>query len=237
MNRFLLLVIALVLFASVAPAQIVCIYCFDTNDSISSNVTNLIQNGSFENHNCTPNTNGSSYCPNSAAYQCNLTNWTCTGGGSGTYCQIFTSLYSAIPDGLGAAYFGNSFCNPCSQTVNDTSCFVRSGCEISGIPPGFPQNQPNYGGALGLSLDQTVTGLTIGARYVLEFWTGGEDFGVFTGDGVFGLDIGFGYTMLETVPTDFGDIGKRYVVIFDATSTSHNFKWTNWGIFVVLAPN
>ncbi len=229
MNRFLLLVIALVLFASVAPAQIVCIYCFDTNDSISSNVTNLIQNGSFENHNCTPNTNGSSYCPNSAAYQCNLTNWTCTGGGSGTYCQIFTSLYSAIPDGLGAAYFGNSFCNPCSQTVNDTSCFVRSGCEISGIPPGFPQNQPNYGGALGLSLDQTVTGLTIGARYVLEFWTGGEDFGVFTGDGVFGLDIGFGYTMLETVPTDFGDIGKRYVVIFDATSTSHNFKWTNWG--------
>ena len=92
MNRFLLLVIALVLFASVAPAQIVCIYCFDTNDSISSNVTNLIQNGSFENHNCTPNTNGSSYCPNSAAYQCNLTNWTCTGGGSGTYCQIFTAF-------------------------------------------------------------------------------------------------------------------------------------------------
>ncbi|MFN8394769.1 MAG: PKD domain-containing protein [Bacteroidia bacterium] len=230
MKKFALLLFALVSFSSLCSGQLVCIYCFNQNDSISLAVTNLITNGSFENNNCTPNTNGCSWCPNSNAYLCNMTGWTSTGGGTGTYSQMFTTLYSAVPQGNVAAYFGNSFCEPCSPTTNDTSCLIKNNCQVTGIPPGYPINStPGYGGATGLSIEQTVTGLTIGSRYVLEFWTGGEDFGVFTLPGIFGLDIGFGYTILETVPTDFGDIGRRFIVIFDATSTSHTIKFTNWG--------
>jgi gliding motility-associated-like protein len=224
---FALLCIAII---PLSKAQILCIYCYDQNDSISDNVTNLIQNGSFEVSTCTPNSNGNSWCPVSVNYNCDLANWTCVGGGTQTYSQLFNNAWTTVPDGAVAAYFGNAFCNPCSQTVDDTSCFVRNGCEITGIPAGFPENDPvSYGGNAGLSLTQTVNGLTVGNTYVLEFWSGGEDFGVFVNPGMFGLDIGFGYTYLETVPTDFGDIGMRHIVIFNATATSHPITFTNWG--------
>jgi gliding motility-associated-like protein len=230
MKKILFLYLAFLLSFTFGSTQILCIYCFDTNDSISNNVTNLVQNGSFENHNCTPNNNGSSFCPISMNYACNLANWTCTGGGAFTYCQIFSNAISAVPDGAGVAYFGNSFCDACNTGIPaDTSCLTRTGCEVTGVPPGYPINGPDYGGAAGLSLSQTVTGLTVGATYVLEFWTGGEDFTVFVDPGMFGVDIGFGYNFLTAVPTDFGDIGRTYMIIFNATSTSHTLKWTNWG--------
>jgi gliding motility-associated-like protein len=228
MKQYLLLILAIVLLFNVGSGQILCIYCYDQNDSISNNVTNLIQNGSFENTTCNPAGNNT-FCPNSFNYNCNLTNWTCVGGGTSTYAQLFPAAYSAIPDGLYAAYFGNSFCNICSSTQGDLGCLTNTNCQITGVPPGYPINLVDYGGTNGLSLQQTVTGLTVGNTYVLEFWTGGEDFGAFIDPGIFGLDIGFGYDLLETVPTDAGDIGKTYIVIFNATSTSHTIKFTNWG--------
>src|SRR5215217_6843779 len=93
-----------------STAQILCIYCYDQNDSISNGVNNLILNGSFENHNCTPNTNGSSYCPSSVNYNCTVADWTCTGGGMYTYASMWTNQLTVVPDGLVAPYFGNDFC-------------------------------------------------------------------------------------------------------------------------------
>lgn len=221
----------LLILTSPVKSQILCINCFNTNDSISSGVTNMILNGSFENSTCTPNGNNNSWCPVSFNYNCNLANWTCTGGGNATYSQLFTTLYSAVPHGNVACYFGNAFCNVCG-VQGDISCLstAATSCEMTGVPAGLPSNDPvNYGGTNGLSLEQTVNGLTPGNVYVLEFWTGGEDFNAFIDPGMFGLDIGFGYTYLQTLPTDFGDIGLRYVVQWQATAASHTIKFTNWG--------
>jgi hypothetical protein len=213
---------------SALHAQILCIYCYDQNDSISQNVNNLILNGGFENTTCAFNSNANTFCPNSVNYNCDIMNWICTGGGSGSYSCFYDLNFWYVQSGTHSAYFGNSFCPPCNS--GDTSCLVNTDCETTGISPGYPLNQAAFGGALGLSLEQTVNGLTPGATYVLEFWAGGEDMGSFPIPGLFGLDIGFGYTYLRNNATmAFTGIGKRYVVVFNATSTSHVIKFTNWG--------
>src|SRR5205085_7616473 len=89
----------LLTFGFYSSAQIICIYCYDQNDSISSGVNNLILNGSFENTNCSPWPSSESYCPNSSNYSCNLLNWTCTGGGQFTYACTFDHTYVIVPDG------------------------------------------------------------------------------------------------------------------------------------------
>jgi gliding motility-associated-like protein len=206
-----------------AEAQVICVQCFHQNDSISSGVHNLILNGSFEINNCTP---GSCFCPNSSNYSCDITDWTCTGGGTSTYATVFNT--SAV-DGSNSVYFGNFFCNACSPTSSDTSCLQDSLCEVGGIPSGYPTNTPNYGGNTGLSLSQTVNGLSPGDCYVLEFWAGGEE--GFTNRGVFGVDVGFGNMFLSTHETGFAPdtVGMRYVIEFVANATSQTIKFTNWG--------
>src|SRR5687767_7252040 len=98
-------------------AQIICIMCFNQNDSISTGINNLIQNGGFENHNCTPSYgiigSPTSFCPNSNGYSCDITNWTCTGGGSDTYACMYDLIInkSRIVEGANAVYMGNYFCN------------------------------------------------------------------------------------------------------------------------------
>jgi Secretion system C-terminal sorting domain len=176
-----------------------------------------------------PNGNAHTWCPASANYECDLQNWTCTGGGSSTYAQLFDNAFSEIPDGQVAAYFGNAYCTACNSTADDTSCLSQLGCEVSGIPAGYPVNTPDYGGTTGVSLSQTVSGLTIGNVYILEFWSGGEGFNVFTEDGLFAVDIGFGNTFLRDPATNPGDSGRRFIIEFYATSISHTIKFTNWG--------
>jgi PKD repeat protein len=98
------------------------------------------------------------------------------------------------------------------------------------IPPGYPTNDPGYGGSNGVSIEQTVSGLIAGATYVLEFWAGGEPQAHGWQDpGVFAVDIGFGYTYLRNKPTCPGCIGTTYIIVFNATSASHTLKFTNWG--------
>jgi hypothetical protein len=106
-----------------------------------------------------------------------------------------------------------------------------SDCEATGVSPGYPLNTIDYGGANGISLEQTVNGLVPGATYVLEFWAGGETIGgVFPELGLFGVDIGFGYTYLRCKPTEaFTGVGLRYIIVFNATAVSHSIKFTNWG--------
>lgn len=234
MKKFLLFTLLAAGLIFQSQAQVLCIMCYDQNDSISTGVNNLLLNGSFENSNCSSGYILDVFCPNSSYYSCDLTNWTCTGGGSQTYVCVFDSLpgtRSTIVDGLYGVYMGNYFCNPCSQTVDDTSCFTMTDCELSGIPPGFPTHDPAYGGSTGVSIEQTVNGLTIGNTYVLEFWVGGENNGTYFLDpGMFGVDVGFGNSLLRCNETPYGTgIGKRYIIEFNANATSHTIKFTSWG--------
>ncbi|MCX6275628.1 MAG: T9SS type A sorting domain-containing protein [Bacteroidetes bacterium] len=224
--------ILIILFLSFRSySQILCIYCYEQNDSISQNVNNLVLNGSFENTNCQPNVFSNSFCPNSGYYGCDVVNWTCTGGGSASYASIDDYTFTQTADGNMAAYFGNgSNASACSAVFNDTSCLDTTGCELLNIPVGYPTNDVTYGGNIGVSLEQTVSGLTIGATYVLEFWAGGEPQSHGWMDaGVFSVDIGFGKTYLRDKPTCPGCIGTTYIIEFNATSTSHTIKFTNWG--------
>jgi hypothetical protein len=209
-------------------AQIICIYCYEQNDSISDFVTNLVQNGGFED--TIGNTSGS-FCPNSSNYTLDFAYWTCTGGGSSTYAHSCNNGYSWIPQGALAAYLGNYFCRACSPAANDTTCLNSTQCAVTGVPSGYPENPDTaYGGTTGLSLEQTVSGLIPGATYVLEFWAGGEYWGGYGYEGLFAVDVGFGNTFLRNNPTlPFGGIGTRFLIEFNATWASHTIKFTNWG--------
>lgn len=221
------------LMQSKMEAQVLCVFCFEQNAPISNNTTNLIQNGSFETTTCTPWPGFPQYyCPSSSDYACDIANWVCTGGGSATYACLLDQNSVLVPDGNNAVYLGNSFCKPCSDAMDDVSCItLGDSCAIDGIPPGFPQHDPSYGGSTGVSISQSVSGLTIGDTYVLEFWSGGEDFDVFLNDGVFGVDVGFGNLMFANHPTgpEATEVGIRYIVEFIAASTTHTIKFTNWG--------
>ena len=208
-------------------AQVLCVNCYDQVAPINPGGVNLIVNGSFESHTCTTWPNAwDVFCPASSSYVCDVANWVCAGGGTSTYSLVFDNTTTTVPDGLYAVYLGNAFTEFCSPVVDDTSCLVTSGCVVTGIPPGYPQNDPAYGGNSGVTLSQTVPGLTIGGTYILEFWAGGENF---PNTGVFGVDVGFGDIFLHCEPTAPGAIGTRYEIAFQATSTSQTIKFTNWG--------
>jgi gliding motility-associated-like protein len=202
-------------------AQVQCMQCFDQNEPISPSAPNLVVNGSFEQTTCVA---GNYFCPLSSGYSCDIDAWTCIGGGTSTYAQMFTTAFGEVPDGNYAAYLGSAFGSCCP--MGDLSCLVDSGCVVVGIPPGYPTNDGSYGGTGGVSLVQTVPGLTVGNSYTLEFWAGGEAFPM---AGVFALDLGFGNMFLRCKPTPANSIGTRYVVTFLATSAQHTIKFTNWG--------
>lgn len=183
----------------------------------------MVLNGSFEFGSCLA---GEYFCPNSLLYVCDNSNWLCTGGGNYTYAQILDDSFSAVSDGLYAAYLGNSFSQTCSTVIADTSCLITMGCTVTGIPSGYPTHDPGYGGNLGVSLSQAVQGLTIGNSYTLEFWAGGEPY---IDPGIFALDLGFGNIFLRCKPTTPSAIGTRYAIQFYALATTHTIKFTNWG--------
>jgi len=224
MKKYLVVAALGFMMCSYAHAQVTCIFCYEQNAPISTPVNNLLLNGSFENG-CNL---GGQICPNSSLYSCDITNWTCTGGGINTYALTANFSYSVIVDGIRAVYFGNGFCEVCPS--GDTSCINNINCIVSGIPIGYPISGPTLGGDTGVSLQQTVTGLVTGNTYVLEFWAGGEGTFSIGANGLFAVDVGFGNIMLRDKPTPVtGDIGTRYIIEFIATSSSHTIKFTNWG--------
>ncbi|HYV90591.1 MAG TPA: T9SS type A sorting domain-containing protein [Chitinophagales bacterium] len=213
-----------------STGQIICIFCYDQNVSISSGVNNLLLNGGFENTTCAISVD--CFCPNANNYSCDIDNWICTGGGTNTIARIWDSTYSTIVEGTKAAYPGNFFCQACSPIIDDTSCLINSDCTITGIPVGYPVNTPAQGGTTGVSLEQTVTGLIPGNTYVLEFWAGGFDGSGwnFPNTGLFAVDVGFGDTMLRCKPTPpTANIGTTYIIEFNAVASTHTIKFTNWG--------
>jgi hypothetical protein len=175
-----------------------------------------------------PYSSTNSFCPNSTNYDCDIANWTCTGGGPDTYAGIFDSSLSTIIEGSKVVYFGNYYCNACSNVINDTTCINNTGCEATGIPANHPVNLLSYGGITGVSLSQTVNSLTPGVIYLLEFWVGGEFY--YTDEGLFAVDVGFGNIFLRNPPTPASaSTGRRYIIVFTAISSSHTIKFTNWG--------
>src|SRR5689334_2026222 len=96
MKKLFLITAMSVAFFNYSQAQILCILCYDTNDSISIGVNNLLTNGGFEDTPCPASTgvigSPTSFCPNSLGYVCNITGWTCTGGGSNTYACIYNTF-------------------------------------------------------------------------------------------------------------------------------------------------
>jgi hypothetical protein len=223
-----ILVLSFILTSLISNAQVLCIQCYLQNAPVSTNITNLVLNGGLETHNCIPqNWFSSSYCPNSNYYNCDIANWTCTGGGTATYADIVTNQYTVVPEGTYACYFGTSFGRPCSMDPSDTSCLVSQGCTFTGFPAGYPQNDVQYGGTTGVVLSQTVNGLTPGNTYVLEFWAGGESF---PQEGVFAVDLGFGNMYIKNPPTPNPQgVGRRVIIQFIATAASHTLKFINWG--------
>jgi hypothetical protein len=241
MKKIFTLVIAVILFCGFTSAQIICIQCFHQNDSISSGVTNLIKNGSFE-LGCP---DGGYFCGNSVDSNCAVTDWVSSGGGMSTYAHLVDSTWTIVPDGLLALYTGNFYANACPSSAADTpcvispftqscdtSCIVKLGCTVTGLPFGHPINQHPYGGDSALTVSQTVSGLTVGSIYVLEFWVGGESAsGYFTNDGIFAINVGFGDTFMicNVTQRGYNNVGTRYIVEFRATSTSHKIQFKNWG--------
>ncbi|QQR87385.1 MAG: PKD domain-containing protein [Flavobacteriales bacterium] len=222
-----MLIPGLMLAAFTSCAQVICISCFDQNEPLNTGFPNLITNGNMELSSC--GGGGGLICPTSLWYTCDVTDWMVSGGGANTYAQIVSTGTWLVPEGTSAVYLGNAFCNTCSNNMEDISCLTDSGCYTVGVPAGYPYNGSDYGGATGVSIEQTVGGLTVGSVYTLEFWCGGEDFGAFFNDGLFGLDIGFGTMMLQSHGADVGEVGTRYAITFLANSASHTFKFTNWG--------
>jgi hypothetical protein len=214
--------------------QVLCVQCFNQNNQIGLNVgsNNHILNGGFEVTDC-PTTSLISFCPNSIYYSCNISNWTCIGGGDSTYClMVDTSIFWAqTVEGIKSAYLGNRYSTVCSSSQVDTSCLVTNGCLTSGIQTNQLSSGLYYGGANGVSISQSVSGLIIGNIYVLEFWVGGEWLNpLFTINGLFAVDIGYGNTFLRNKPTHKGyGIGTRYLIQFKASASSQIIKFTNWG--------
>jgi hypothetical protein len=231
MKKLTLLPVLFISFVTLGSGQLLCVRCFDQNEAIQQGVVNLISNGGFEQTNCTPGWPFNCWCPNATNYDCDLTDWICTGGDELSYPHVFDTTLSVIPEGNNAAYFGNGNAFTCSTTWGDQSCEVADGCVISGFPTGYPHSNPGWGDATGLSLHQMVSGLSIGQRYVLEFWAGGEPLHELLSEpSIFSVDVGFGKIFLECKSTgETNPIGTRFLVIFDAIATSHQITFTNWG--------
>ncbi len=234
MKKLITLFLLFISIIKFSDAQILCVQCFEQNDSIGVNVgaNNLIVNGGFENTTCGIYPPYYSFCPNSNLYNCNISNWTCTGGGSSSFPCFFDNTTEYIVEGIKAPYFGNSTCRLCNGNGYDTSCLSSSGCSVLGIPAGRPISGVFYGDTLGINLFQIVTGLVPGNTYILEFWAGGYGSANIT-KGLFAVDVGFGNVFLRNKgshPIQTG-VGRRFLIQFKATSPSHTVKFTYWGMF------
>ncbi|MFN0188268.1 MAG: T9SS type A sorting domain-containing protein [Bacteroidia bacterium] len=225
MKKYILLTL-IFLSVSTTRAQVACIYCYEQNEAISTGVNNLLFNGSFENG-CG---SGGYFCTTSVLFSCSLSDWTCTGG-TDTYARMVNATYSVVPDGNLATYLGNDTSSVCLNY--DTLCLNQINCTVGGVPAGFPISGASHGGTSGVRLEQTVNGLIVGNKYVLEFWAGGENNHLKSG--LFAIDVGFGDTLLRNKPTystSIGipdTIGTRYLVIFTAMASSQTIRFTNWG--------
>lgn len=134
---------------------------------------------------------------------------------------------AACVDGAACLYFGNWFTG---TGPSNPAIFHADGTVTYATPPVFT----NISGinSAPTTLFQTLSGLTIGDEYLLDFWASGEDNNSIRPDpGVFGLSIGTDSLFL-TAPSPTSLLAAtsiRYNVKFKATSINETLTFTNWG--------
>lgn len=253
-------VFLLACFTSSAIAQpIVSVVHNDVNTLVRTTPTNLVTNGSFETGG--PSTgNAVSYFWTRPCNTNKPTGWTVSGDvmsyGFWGYFQtsdaaqynvvacdntlqtgVGDNMLSTAGDGNNLLYFGNYIvtAGAVAPAYNATSgeYIPRSGVAAANAAI-------NWGPGAGVPtvpiiLSQSVTGLTVGKYYELEFWVTGENFG--GPDGIFDLQIGAKHFWL-TAPGPDDQNGKgndeRYHVVFQADATTEPIAFKNYGHFNII---
>lgn len=222
---------AAVVLAGIPLAASANVVSVTSGDSVlGSHAFNLIQNGSFE--------ADQGFAPNGAYWATgttlgptmSLTGWQASGqtqtyaiwGNDGAGRIKGSEL---IPDGVDALYFGGGIMGGITQPPT----FNPDGTVTFPAPPAFfpkPTTAP-------VALWQTVTGLSVGQNYLLDFWVSSEDASTaaFAADGLFQFDITGESSLFFTAPNGAGGLGtsQRYYILFQPTSSTETFTWTNWG--------
>ena len=216
---------------------------------MGSHALNLIANGSFENGVWTPGWSGAA-TPMASHVLTGIgttlgptqvpTSWTTLGGSDNYAVWGNDSSVSgaglrgsaALPDGSLGIYMGNQ-----STFVTPSPSFAANGVITFATPPIFGPHVPPTGFTPAMQIQQTVTGLTPGANYLLDFWVSGEDAAVpssaFTAPGLLQLDITGESSLFLAVPYSSSDAllgaSQRYYVDFQPGSSTVTFTFINHG--------
>lgn len=245
--------------SSIFAQPIVSVVHNDVNTLVRTSPTNLVANGSFETGG--PSTgNAVSYFWTRPCNTNKPTGWTVSGdvmsyGFWGYFQSTDASQYNAVPcdntlqtgggdnmlsaagDGNNLLYFGNytATAGAVAPAYNATSgeYIPRTGVAAADAAINWA---PGAGvPTVPLILSQSVTGLTVGNYYELEFWVTGENYG--GPDGIFDLQIGAKHFWL-TAPGPDNQNGKgndeRYHVVFQADATTEAIAFKNYGHFNVF---
>jgi hypothetical protein len=214
--------------------------------------SNLLHNGSFEDGLPSAFTYwGPSQTQNAPAGT--VLGWTATGGGSHTYADWHNvPNYVGIDTsnhGSNLLYFGNSNMysnNGATPTFNANGevTWSTSPTFFGGfVAPGNALNNTRYASSTGISLKQTLTGLTPGSNYGLSFWTSGENATQAGGtmvDGVFGLKMTdtAGNSTLKYLAVGSGQASSifaadahTYELTFTPAASDVTIEFINWGHF------
>ena len=191
--------------------------------------SNLLANGSFETGHPSPGldvgwTPGTIHVGGYPATEVgSIPGWTATytDGAYGAWGP-FGAAGAGPAHGANQLYFGNWFTNITEAPIAGPTGEIT----FAGTPV-----FTNDAGLGPLTLSQTVSGLTIGQTYLLDFFvTGEENTTSFTNLGLFGLTVGSELRYLQ-IPTSTNAFGasQRYQVTFAADTTSVDIAFSNWG--------
>ncbi len=198
-----------------------------------SHGSNLIQNGSFEDH---PNAGVSPYywaTGTSNAPFASPANWVASGSSpnyalwGNTAVGGFGINSDVLPDGNSALYFGNQLLS----AISETPAFNADGTVVFTNPAVIT---PAVGYSPPVTLSQTLTGLIPSSTYGLSFWASGENAGDgqgFNHDGIFALDVTGYNTLYLAAPSGYSGLGQSHVYNFNFVPTSSvaTITFTNWG--------
>lgn len=133
-----------------------------------------------------------------------------------------------FPDGVLGVYMGNSV-----TQVAPTPVVGPDGVASFVSPPAFTHQDPNPANYTPFRIEQSVSGLTPGAGYLLDFWLSGEHASTagWAGDGLIELDISGEAPLFFAAPYGGSGLGasQRYYVEFQPASSTVTFGFVNYG--------
>jgi Secretion system C-terminal sorting domain len=258
MKKFTFLLFCVLCLGSTFAQPVVSLVHNDANTLIRTTPTNLVANGSFETGG--PSTGGPDSYFWSRPCNTNVpTGWTADGD---AFSYAFWGFYNATVGSQQDFSFTNSACTNTLQngtsdfmiTIqpdgNNLLYFGNYEFAINGPAPAYNPATGEYipranvtaadaaiswsagTSTKGVKMMQTVTGLTPGNYYELEFWATGENFGAV--DGIFVLEVG-GKKFWLTCPgvDNVNGLGnsERYHLVFQATTASTVISFKNYSHF------